>query len=277
MSENNNLVDTTKTYYDSNDADNFYHTIWGGEDIHVGIYTAPEEDIRTASNRTVQEMAELAGPIHSETSILDVGSGYGGAARYLAKTFGCKITCLNLSDAENARNEEKNIQAGLADHITVKSGNFENIPLESNSFDIVWSEDAILHSDNKPQVIKEIARVLKSGGIFVFTDPMQSDTCPEGVLQPILERIHLKELGSVKGYRELTKMNGLQEIQIKEMPDQLTTHYGRVRKEMNDNIQKLKDSNVSDEYISKMDTGLGHWVNGGNNGYLNWGIMVFKK
>jgi sarcosine/dimethylglycine N-methyltransferase len=46
-------VKTAQEYYNSDDADNFYFHVWGGEDIHVGIYQSPEEDIATASERTV--------------------------------------------------------------------------------------------------------------------------------------------------------------------------------------------------------------------------------
>jgi ubiquinone/menaquinone biosynthesis C-methylase UbiE len=42
----------------------------------------------------------------------------------------------------------------------------------------------------------EVDRVLKPGGELVFTDPMQADDCPDGVLQPVLDRIHLESLGS---------------------------------------------------------------------------------
>ena len=44
---------TTEAYYDSDEADSFYAEIWGGEDIHIGIYQTPEEDVATASARTV--------------------------------------------------------------------------------------------------------------------------------------------------------------------------------------------------------------------------------
>ena len=107
MSEQN-LVETTRTYYDSVDADEFYHTIWGGEDIHVGLYEFEGESIYKASKRTVSTMAEKLPGITGATRVLDLGAGYGGAARYLAGEFGCRVECLNLSETENQRNKEKN-------------------------------------------------------------------------------------------------------------------------------------------------------------------------
>ena len=39
----------TEEYYDSIEADEFYKNFWGGEDIHIGLYATPDEDISKAS------------------------------------------------------------------------------------------------------------------------------------------------------------------------------------------------------------------------------------
>lgn len=270
------LVSTTKNYYDSSDADEFYYTVWGGEDIHIGIYEAPGEPISEASQRTISTMASFVSAIGPDTRVLDIGAGYGGSARYLAAHFGCAVTCLNLSEKENARNREKNRQAGLEDRIRVEGGNFEDLPYPDEAFDLVWSQDALLHSEKKDQVFREVSRVLKPGGTFLFTDPMQADDCPEGVLAPIYERIHLKEMGSVGLYRDLASRSGFRLERVEEMPDQLITHYSRVREELRKQRENLK-SRCSESYIDKMEKGLGHWVEGGRSGHLNWGILHLKK
>ena len=74
-------VSTARDYYNSDDADNFYFMIWGGEDIHIGIYTSPDEEIVTASRRTIELMAVQVEPISAEAQILDLGAGFGGASR----------------------------------------------------------------------------------------------------------------------------------------------------------------------------------------------------
>ena len=269
------LVETTKTYYDSTDADEFYHTIWGGEDIHVGIYELADESIFQASKRSIQTMVSHLPPITEDTRILDLGAGYGGAARYLAARFLCQVECLNLSETENARNREKNKAVRLEDHITVTAGNFEELPYEDDSFDIVWSEEAFLHSGNKDKVFEQARRVLKPGGRLIFTDPMQAEDCPESVLQPILDRIHLEELGSVERYRELAAKHGFSEKEVVEMPEQLVNHYSAVLNELKRKEHTLSKV-VSRDYIERMKKGLQHWIDGGKKGYLNWGILHFE-
>jgi sarcosine/dimethylglycine N-methyltransferase len=270
------VVETTREYYNSEDADTFYHTIWGGEDIHVGLYKSDDEPIFDASRRTVERMISKLDQLDEDTRVIDIGAGYGGAARYMAKNYGCEVVALNLSEVENERNRQKTKEQGLDDLIDVVDGSFDDIPYEDGSFDVVWCQDSILHSDNREKVIEEVARVLKDGGEFVFTDPMQADDCPEGVLQPILDRIHLESLASPKFYRETAPKYGLEEIEFEEHTEQLTTHYGRVLKELKQNEDELHGK-VSDEYINNMKKGLNHWVDGGENGYLAWGIFHFRK
>lgn len=269
-------VATARDYYNSEDADNFYFRVWGGEDIHIGLYESDDEPIPDASRRTVAHMGDLLGEPSEDAKVLDVGAGYGGAARYLASTFGCHVTALNLSEVENERDREMNKAQKLDHLIDVWDGSFEDIPAKDNSFDIVWSQDAILHSGNRTKVVEEVARVLKPGGVFIFTDPMQTDDAPKDKLQPIYDRIHLETLGSPGFYREAAKKAGLEEIGFEDHTRQLPRHYGRVLKELESREDSLKGL-ISDDYISRMKKGLQHWVDGGNAGYLCWGIFRFRK
>ena len=54
-------TEVARDYYNSDDADNFYYEIWGGEDIHIGLYREPGEPIALASTRTVATMASQLG------------------------------------------------------------------------------------------------------------------------------------------------------------------------------------------------------------------------
>ena len=269
-------VSTARDYYNSDDADNFYFMIWGGEDIHIGIYNSPDEAIVAASRRTVELMAVQVEPISAETRVLDLGAGFGGASRYLAGAYGAEITALNLSEVENKRHRRSNIQANLEHSIEVIDGNFENIPCADAYFDVVWSQDALLHSGKRSQVLREVDRVLKPGGQFIFTDPMQADDCPEGVLQPILDRIHLDSFGSPGFYRAQAKKLGWRDRGFHDHTAQLVTHYERVGEET-ENARDELCTKINADYVARMLKGLGHWVEGGAAGHLVWGFFHFSK
>ncbi|WP_159593000.1 methyltransferase domain-containing protein [Chelativorans xinjiangense] len=268
--------DIAESYYDSEDADTFYSTIWGGEDLHIGIYENTK-DIRVASDEAVDCMAAVVPGLDESTRILDIGAGYGGSMRRLVRNYGCTATCLNISETQNDYNRAKTRHAGLAKNIGVVHGVFEVIPEADASYDVVWSQDAILHSDQRDKVLSEAWRVLKPGGYFVFTDPCQADDVPEGVLQPVYDRLQLSSLGSFRFYREAAEACGFEVLRQEEMTHHLRTHYERVREDLIANYDKLREAGASAAYLDKMAVGLENWVKAADDGHLSWGIQLFRK
>lgn len=264
-----------ETYYDSSDADRFYEKVWGGEDIHIGLY-GPDVSIRQASRKTVVAMADQLDNINGDSRVIDLGAGYGGAARFLAYRYGCHVECLNLSAVQNTRNSLLCKAQDLADKVTVTHGSFEAIPAGDHSVDVVWSQDAFLHSSKRAQVLAEIDRVLKPGGELLFTDPMQADDCPPGVLQEVYQRLSLDSLASFAYYRDALGKLGFEECAIIDLSPQLRNHYAAVKQALRLDYPRLSDS-ISADYMQRMMKGLENWVNAADAGYLAWGILHFRK
>ncbi len=271
----NHAEAVAEDYYDSQDADAFYAAVWGGEDIHIGLYELGMP-IEEASRRTVSAMAKALRTLGPDSRVLDLGAGYGGAARYLAQGSGCRVTCLNLSAVQNQRNIKLNATQGLDDRVTVLHGSFEDIPMDDGSVDIIWSQDSFLHSDDRDRIMDEINRVLAPAGEVIFTDPMQADDCPSGVLQPVYERLSLSSLASIRYYREAMAKRGFKEESIEEHTSHLRTHYSQVKRRLISERDKLS-GDISSAYIDRMIKGLEHWVDAADAGYLAWGILHFSR
>jgi sarcosine/dimethylglycine N-methyltransferase len=269
------VAEVARDYYDSTDADSFYFHVWGGEDIHIGIYEQADESIFDASRRTVERLASKL-ELNADTRVLDLGAGYGGAARWLAKNHGCHVECLNLSGVQNERNRHLTAEQGLREKIGVTDGSFEEVPFEDASFDALWSQDAILHSGHKKKVFEEAARVMKPGARFVFTDPMQADDADTARLGPVLERIHLDHMGSPGMYEKLAGEVGLSFVGFDDLTPQLINHYSSVRRDLEARRDELL-SHCSEAYLDRMVKGLGHWVAAGTEGLLRWGILTVEK
>ena len=276
MSNNSSQpLSTAETYYDSSDADRFYEKIWGGEDIHIGLYK-DTNDIRDASRATVKTMANQLENLSRDSKVIDLGAGYGGSARFMAKTTGCEVTCLNISEVQNQRNRELNKEQSLEKLVSVRHGSFEEIPCEDSSMSIVWSQDAFLHSNYRDKVLAEIARVSAPGGELIFTDPMQADDCPDGVLQPVYDRLELDTMGSFSYYRQGLSSLGFEEVRCTDLSVQLGNHYSNVKKELKSRYEELA-TDISPEYMDRMIEGLENWVLAAEQGYLAWGILHFRK
>lgn len=134
----NSAVEKANEYSDSSQAGNFNYHVWGGADIHVGLYDSLTMEIGLASAQTVQFLASNLKQSLSGGKVLDIGSGYGGAARRLAGE-GYQVDCLNISGVQNERNEQLNKEAGLSGSIRVYEGNFQDMPFESGVYDEIES------------------------------------------------------------------------------------------------------------------------------------------
>jgi len=271
------VVRKAQDYYNSDDADRFYFNIWGGEDIHIGLYRGEGDSIFDASARTVDRMADaIADDVTPESRILDIGAGYGGSARALVKRFGCHVTCLNLSEVQNERDRQMNREQGLDDKIDVFDGNFEDLPFEDDDYDIVWCQDSILHSGKRELVFREVDRVLKKGGSFIFTDIMQREPADPDKLQPVYDRIHLPSLGSLEFYEATASDLGWTSLGFDDLSEQLPNHYQSVHDELERRRSRV-EGEISEAYVDRMLNGLEHWVKAGRDGLLRWGIVRYRK
>ena len=273
----------TYDYYEQDLVDQFYKSVWGGHYINIGIYESADEDIVTASQRTVERMATFAESISSETRILDLGSGYGGSARYLAKTYSCHVTCLNLSPAQNTRNRDLCKAEGLEQLVTIIEGNFEEVPLPDHTFDLVWSQDAFLHSGNRKGLVEEIDRLLVTeGGRVVFTDILQGDDIPDPTaLEAYLQRLPVEDLGTVGFYQSLFKHRQFSADTFQDLTEHLATHYTKVRDGLEqyeqDSMKQAENTEATEAFFKRSKAGLASAVSLATKKILRWGIFVFQR
>ena len=186
------------------------------------------------------------------------------------------MDAINISAVENNRHRLLNQEAGLSERITVHDASFEAVPLPDGCADVIWSQDAILHSGDRRTVMQEAARLLKPGGVMVMTDPMAADGVNADSLTAILGRIHLADLGSPERYHRWATEAGLTRTAWYDRTPMLIEHYNRVRLELRRRREDLERS-ITPAYLERMDAGLGHWVDGGQSGKLSWGLMRFSK
>jgi dimethylglycine N-methyltransferase len=105
---------------------------------------------------------------------------------------------------------------------------------------------------------------------------MAADGVEASDLQPILDRIHLADLGTPQRYRQWAEAVGLKREHWIDRTPMLVRHYSRVRQDLRRRREDLAER-ISADYLDRMDTGLGHWLEGGRAGRLCWGLMVFRK
>jgi demethylmenaquinone methyltransferase/2-methoxy-6-polyprenyl-1,4-benzoquinol methylase len=101
---------------------------------------------------------------------LDVGCGIGLPTLLLAEAVGSggRVTGLDASASLLELAHRFISQAGLSGRITLREGDWNELPFENKAFDWAWSADAAGYAAREPvRVIQELARVVKPGGRVV--------------------------------------------------------------------------------------------------------------
>jgi SAM-dependent methyltransferase len=116
--------------------------------------------------RGVIETEELAAVLQSKASdhLLDIGCGIGGPARWIAAKYGCRVTGVDLTAEFCEAARELNSLTGLTDRVKILHGSALSLPLPDNSVDHAYSQAALMNVSDKPGVLREAFRVLRSGG-----------------------------------------------------------------------------------------------------------------
>lgn len=107
------------------------------------------------------------------SNVLDVACGSGGPALFMARTTGCRVTGMDITD-EGIHTATGIAEAqGLTSQAQFRQGDARQpLLFDDASFDVIVCIDAMNHLYNRLDVLKEWYRVLRPGGRILFTDPI---------------------------------------------------------------------------------------------------------
>lgn len=146
----------------------------------------------TLLRRIAREVAVGAG-----TTILDLGCGRGGLGLWVARETGASLVGVDLSNVavEHAAQRAKDFNVG--DRARFEVGDLTALRFAEGTFDGAMSVDVFWMVSDKWAALREVARVLKPGGRFVFTN-WDRDLSPPGLPPSLADyRPLLQETGFV--------------------------------------------------------------------------------
>ena len=115
------------------------------------------------------ELAKFAG-IAADTSVLDVGSGVGGPARFLAATHGCRVMGVDLSEPFVDAARYLTERTGQSTQVSFQTGSALELPFDDGRFNVVLLQHVAMNISDRVRLYREIRRMLKSGGKFATFD-----------------------------------------------------------------------------------------------------------
>jgi SAM-dependent methyltransferase len=227
------------------------------QDIRVETFG---EDIGQTSWLTADEYRSFLDLVKLSPGqkVLDVATGSGGPAIFLAKETGCQVVGIDINETGIQNAQRLAAEHGLADRVTFSLADAsEPLPFPDETFDAILSIDSINHFKDRGNVLKEFRRVLKTGGRVLFTDAV--------VITGILtsEEIAIRSslgffLFVPKGENErLLKEAGFKEIMAKDVTENIIS----VSLKWHDARKKRKEALLQFEEEDKFqDLQLFFWV-----------------
>ncbi len=141
------------------------------------------DEFHSRRRRATEELGRLLAPTAAD-HVIDVGSGLGGPSRYLAATYGCRVSGVDLTPEFVAAATGLTERVGLSEKVDFRQGSALALPFPDGSFDLAWSQNVAMNIQDRPRYYAEMRRVLKPGGRLAIQDVAQGPGGP--VIFPVM-------------------------------------------------------------------------------------------
>ncbi len=155
--------------------------------------------------------------IRQKDHVLDIGSGIGGPARYMAEKTGARFTCVEMQHELNVMAGILTKRVGLDKLINYKTGDFIKLDLPERHFDAFISFLVFLHIPGKQHIFDQCHKILKPGGRFLIEDMVQiGDFLPDEQVK-LHNVISARDIITQSEYLQLLNRAGFQDLKVEEL------------------------------------------------------------
>lgn len=193
---------------------------------------ALEETLHPGGLELTAQLAGIAA-ISSQSNVLDIASGRGTSACFLANEYQCHVTGVDLSPVSASLSRHKATLQNVISLTDFIAADGEHLPFEDASFDVIVSECSFSLLLNKKAGAHEIARVLKPGGKFAFTDVFLTHSLSKELKTDLTFSCCFSGAETIAGYGSLLAESGFSQTHfddhskaLKKVTYQVITGYG---------------------------------------------------
>jgi ubiquinone/menaquinone biosynthesis C-methylase UbiE len=190
------------------------------EDITEEVLQLHDQDHYGGTAAVDRLMAQAR--VVAADQVLDICSGLGGPARYIAWKAGCEVTGLDLTASRVEGATELTLAAGLSDQVRFRQGNALSLPFADASFSLAISQEAFAHIPDKPTLVAGVARVLRRGGRLVYSDILSRDRLAADDARRLFDGMRFSEIATEEDYRRWLHDAGLTIVKVINLSDEWT-------------------------------------------------------
>jgi len=160
--------------------------------------------------------------INEKTKILDVGSGIGGPARYIANKTGAEITAIELQSDQNNLAKDLTKKCGLSNKVSHICGDILDYDFKNQTFDAVVSWLTLYHIANHEILLIKLFDLLNSNGFFYTEDITSRINLSDAERKEIKKEIYGIHLPYFDKYISNLEQNGFKLIFSEDMSSSWT-------------------------------------------------------
>jgi len=161
--------------------------------------------------------------------VLDIASGKGTSALFLAEHFGCEVVGVDYGEHNVERSSTAAAAKGLDKRVSFQTGDAERLPFPDSSFDAVICECAFCTFPDKSAAANEFARVLRSGGSVGISDLTRGAMLPKELDGLLAWIACIADAQPIKNYMEQLEAAGLRVTLTKSHDEALLEMVHQVR------------------------------------------------
>ncbi len=189
---------------------------------------APYDQFHGRGMEATVELADLM-PARADDHVLDIGSGIGGPARYVAVRFGCRVTGIDLTPEFCDVARQLTARAGLDGRVNFETGDALAMPFPAGSFDGAYSINVSMNIADKRAFYREVHRVLKPGGWLLLSEIAKGEGGEPEYPTPWAASARTSFLATREETRAALTDAGFEIVQLRSTAERARAYAARVR------------------------------------------------
>lgn len=192
---------------------------------------APVDEFHIGGRTATEELAARL-QISAFDRILDVGCGLGGAARFIAQHYGCRVCGIDLTPGYVETGEVLSRWTGLADRVSLRQANALAMPFPPGTFTAAYMLHAGMNIGDKGGLCAEVARVLRAGSRFAIYDVMRTGPGELALPVPWATTADGNAVAEPEVYRNALRSAGFEIVCERDRRDFALDYFGQQKSRM---------------------------------------------
>lgn len=208
-----------------------YYTYWG-EFFHFAVFdgSADTSDFTTALDRTHERYWSAIGG-SSTSRILDLATGSGAFAAWMAERTTGEVVGIDISDAQLARARSRAAQSGRCNLRFLQHDVMDVADLEDAPFDAAVCLDAGCYLPDKRRALHGVATRLRTGARFLLVDWCRAEQVSslqgELVLEPFYQCWGIPAMARIREYTEAFDAAGFRLLDVNDLSRHVQPNWER--------------------------------------------------